>query len=73
LILWSRKVCYFKLINERRIFYDVRRYKELLKEAWHSVTEPFGLEMTLLSLSSGTSMKSYPVIGEGSEGCEGIT
>lgn len=62
--------CYFKLINERRTFYGVKRYKELLKEACNSVTGPFGLKMTLPSLSSGTSMKSYPVIGEG---CEGIS
>ena len=61
----------FELINERRTFYDVKRYKELLPEACNSVTEPFGLKMTLPS--SGTSMKSYPVIGEGSGGCEGIS
>jgi hypothetical protein len=34
--------------------YNVKMYIELLKEARNSVTEPFGFEMTLLSLSSGS-------------------
>jgi DNA polymerase elongation subunit (family B) len=47
----------------------VNRYIELLTETCNSVTEPFGLEMTLPPVSS---LLSYPIIGEGSEGYEGI-
>jgi DNA polymerase elongation subunit (family B) len=60
-----------ELINERTC-YDVKRYLELLTEACNSVTEPFGLKLTLLPISV-SSLKSYPVIGEGSEGSKGIT
>ena len=58
-----------ELVNEGRTCYDVNRYIELLTETCNSVTEPFGLEMTLPPVSS---LQSYPIIGEGSEGREGI-
>ncbi len=60
-----------ELINERTC-YDVKRYIELLTEACNSVTEPFGLKLTLPPIPV-SSLYPYPVIGEGSEGCEGIT
>jgi DNA polymerase, archaea type len=58
-----------ELVNEDRTCYDVNRYIELLTETCNSVTESFGLEMTLPPVSS---LQSYPIIVEGSEGCEGI-
>jgi hypothetical protein len=57
------------MINERTC-YDVKRYVELLTEACNSVTEPFGLKLTSPLSSSVSSLQSYPVIGEGGEGCE---
>jgi DNA polymerase, archaea type len=60
-----------ELINERT-GYDVKRYIELLTEACNSVTEPFGLKMTL-PLIPVSSLQSHYVIGEGSEWREGIT
>jgi DNA polymerase elongation subunit (family B) len=59
-----------ELINERTS-YDVKRYIELLTEACNSVTEPFGLKLTSPQIPV-SSLQSYPVINEGSEGCEGI-
>jgi DNA polymerase-2 len=58
-----------ELVNEGRICYDVNRYIELLTETCNSVTEPFGLEMTLPPVSS---LQSYPIIGESGEGCESV-
>jgi DNA polymerase-2 len=56
-----------ELINETTC-YDVKRYIELLTEACNSVTEPFGLKMTI----PVSSLQPYLVIGEGCEGCEGF-
>jgi DNA polymerase-2 len=60
-----------ELINENTCC-DVKRYIELLTEACNSVTEPFGLKMTLPPIPVST-LQSYPIIGEGGEGCESIT
>ena len=57
-----------ELINESTC-YDVKRYIELLIEACNSVTEPFGLKMTS-PLTLVSSLQSYPVVSEGSVGCE---
>ena len=54
-----------ELINESTC-YEVKRYIELLTEACNSATELFGLKLT-------SPLPSYPVIGEGCEGCESIT
>jgi DNA polymerase-2 len=54
-----------ELINEMTC-YDVKRYIELLTETCNSVTEPFGLKLTL-PLTAVSSLQSYSAI---SEGCE---
>jgi DNA polymerase elongation subunit (family B) len=51
------------LVNESTR-YDVRRYIELLTETCNSVTEPFGLKLTVPPIPVSI-LQSYPVIDEG--------